>query len=141
MMGTQVLSAGTLTGDDVQNPAGEDLGKIVELTIDLDSGQVVYAVLSFGGVLGIGDKLFAIPWQALTVDTARKRFILDEDKQRLKDAPGFDQDHWPNMADPEWGTRMHEYFGYAPYWGASHSWRETALNPAFRRTRRRGCPG
>ena len=115
-MKTQVLSAGTLTGDDVQNPAGEDLGKIVELMIDLDSGQVVYAVLSFGGVLGLGNKLFAIPWQALTVDTARKRFILDEDKEHLKEAPGFDQDHWPDMADPEWGTRMHEYYGYAPYW-------------------------
>ncbi len=65
----QVLSASTIIGDKVLNPAGEQLGIIKELMIDLDEGNVAYAVLSFGGFLGMGDKLFAIPWEALALDT------------------------------------------------------------------------
>lgn len=112
----RVLSAGTLKGDAVKNPAGDDLGKIEEIMLDLSSGRVAYAVLSFGGFLGIGNKLFAIPWQALSVDEDAKEFILDIDKQRLENAPGFDKDNWPDMADREFGTKVYSYYGYKPYW-------------------------
>jgi len=89
-----VLAADTLTGDRVVNRKKEDLGTIEHLMIDVENGRVAYAVLSFGGFLGMGDKLFAIPWSALTVDTAEKQLILDVDKKLLERAPGFDKAHW-----------------------------------------------
>ena len=112
----RVLAADTLTGDKVVNLQNEDLGKIEHLMIDLGTGRIAYAVLSFGGFLGMGDKLFAIPWSALTVDTLEKRFILQVDKELLKRAPGFDKEQWPNMADRAWGTQVFKYYGAKPYW-------------------------
>ena len=111
-----VLSASTLIGDPVYNPDGEHLGKIEEIMLDYIGGRIAYAVLSFGGFLGIGDKLFAIPWEALDVDTVEKRFILDVDKETLKEAPGFDKDNWPDMTAPDWGSEIYVYYGYEPYW-------------------------
>jgi sporulation protein YlmC with PRC-barrel domain len=112
----RVLSASTLAGDSVKNAAGEDLGKVDELMIDIPSGRVAYAVLSFGGFLRMGNKLFAVPWGALTVDEDRKCFILDVDKAKLENAPGFDKDNWPDMADTAWGSQIHSYYGRKPYW-------------------------
>ena len=112
----RVLAADTLTGDKVVNLQNEDLGTIEHLMIDLATGRIAYAVLSFGGFLGMGDKLFAIPWTALTVDTVEKRFILKADKELLKFAPGFDKERWPNMADRAWGTQVFKYYGAKPYW-------------------------
>lgn len=106
----RVLSAATLTGDRVRNPAGEDLGKIEEIMIDVPAGQVAYAVISFGGFLGIGDKLFAVPWRALTLNERDHVFILDVDRRRLEEAPGFDRDNWPDMADPSWGAQIDEFY-------------------------------
>lgn len=80
------------------------------------SGRIAYAVLSFGGFLGMGNKLFAIPWSALTLDADEKRFILNVAKERLDNAPGFDQDHWPSMADASWARQLHEYYDVRPYW-------------------------
>ena len=111
-----VLTASTLKGDKVVNHKGEDLGKIEEIMLDLDHGRIAYAVLSFGGFLGMGDKLFAIPWQAFAVDTAQKRLILNAKKELLEKATGFDKDKWPNMADPTWGSTVYGYYGYKPYW-------------------------
>jgi sporulation protein YlmC with PRC-barrel domain len=111
-----VLSASTLNGDRVQNPAGEDLGKIEELMIDLDSGRVAYAVLSFGGFLSMGNNLFAIPWEALKVDTVNKIIILNVNKEMLESAPGFDKDHWPDTSEHAWLTDVYKYYGYDPYW-------------------------
>jgi hypothetical protein len=84
--------------------------------LDVPSGRIAYAVLSFGGVIGFGDKLFAIPWSALTLDADRKCFILDIDKERLKNAPGFDKNHWPAMADATWARQVHSFYNRAPYW-------------------------
>jgi len=112
----RVLSASTLTGDNVVNAKDEKLGTIVELMIDLDKGCIAYAVLSFGGFLGMGDKLFAIPWNAFTVDTIEKRLVLNVAKERLEMAPGFDKNNWPNMADQAWGTKIYSYYGSKPFW-------------------------
>jgi sporulation protein YlmC with PRC-barrel domain len=112
----RVLAADTLTGNRVVNLQKEDLGKIEHVMLDPERGRIAYAVLSFGGFLGMGDKLFAIPWSALTLDTVEKRFILNVDKELLKRAPGFDKDHWPNMADQAWGTNVYKYYGAKPYW-------------------------
>ncbi|MBZ5585345.1 MAG: PRC-barrel domain-containing protein [Acidobacteriia bacterium] len=114
----RVMSCGTLAGDTVRNTAGEDLGKVKEIMLDVPTGRVAYAVLSFGGFLGMGDKLFAVPWQALTLNERDKEFILNVDKEMLKNAPGFDKDNWPDMADPQWGSQIFKYYGYTPYWEA-----------------------
>jgi len=112
----RVLSSSTLSGDPVRNVQGEDLGKIEDFMIDLESGRIAYAVLSFGGVLGIGDKLFAVPWKAMTVDTDRHCFVLNVPKERLKNAPGFDKDNWPDITNIEWGTQVNSFYGTKPYW-------------------------
>ena len=113
--GPELMGADTLVGNDVYNQKGEKLGDIKEVMLDVRNGRVAYAVLSFGGFLGMGEKLFAVPWNALTLDTATKSFKLNVDKDRLKTAPGFDQDHWPNMADPTWVQSIHAYYGTKPY--------------------------
>lgn len=109
-LGSRVLSASTLNGDDVYDPRGEKLGSIKELMLDIDNGKVCYAVLSFGGFLSLGEKLFAVPWSALKVDTENKRFIMDTTEERMKNAPGFDSDHWPNMADTSWEKSIYSYY-------------------------------
>ena len=106
----RVLSASTLNGDDVYNPRGDKLGSIKELMLDIENGKVCYAVLSFGGFLSLGEKLFAVPWSALKVDTENKRFTMDTDEERMKNAPGFDSDNWPNMADPTWEKDVYSYY-------------------------------
>jgi sporulation protein YlmC with PRC-barrel domain len=106
----RVLAADTLQGDTVRNPSGEDLGKIESIMIDIPTGRVAYAVLSYGGFLGMGNKLFAVPWDAFNVDEQNHEFILDIAKDRLEDAPGFDKDHWPDMADPDWAGPVHDYY-------------------------------
>ncbi len=110
----RVLSASTLVGDQVRNSAGEDLGKIEEIMVDVASGRIAYAVLSFGGFLGIGDKLFAIPWSSLKIDEGEHQFILNADRQTLENAPGFDKDNWPDMADPAFESAVYGHFGAAP---------------------------
>ena len=114
--GPEVMGAYTLVGDKVSNAQGENLGKIEEIMIDMASGRVAYAVMSFGGIMGMGEKLFAIPWKSLQLDTANKQFLLNVDKERLKNAPGFDKNAWPRMADERWATEVHTYYGADPYW-------------------------
>ena len=112
----RILAASTLDGDKVTNSADEDLGKVNSIMIDIPSGRIAYAVLSFGGVLGIGNKLFAVPWDALRVDEDEKCLILDVDKRSLETAPGFDKDNWPDMANPAWGASIFKHYGVTPYW-------------------------
>jgi sporulation protein YlmC with PRC-barrel domain len=112
----KVLSCSTISSDRVKNAAGEDLGKIEDLMVDVNSGRIAYAVLSFGGFLKVGNKLFAIPWQALRLDTVNKQFVLGVDKSVLERAPGFDKDNWPDMADPTFGNSIYSHYGYKPYW-------------------------
>lgn len=106
-----LLSANSLEGDDIVNLQDETLGNVKEIMLDTDSGKVAYVVLSAGGVLGIGDRLFAIPWNALSLDTANHRFVLDADAERIKNAPGFDKDDWPDMADQSWADSVNSYYG------------------------------
>jgi sporulation protein YlmC with PRC-barrel domain len=112
--GPRLMGANTLTGEDVYNEQEEKLGDIKEIMIDMPNGTVAYAVLSFGGFLGMGEKLFAVPWSALRLDTVNKRFLLNIDKDRLKDAPGFDKDDWPDMADQSWVSGIEAFYGTGP---------------------------
>ena len=111
-----VVAANSVIGTSVQNRAKENLGTIKDLAIDFNEGCVAYAVLSFGGLLGLGDKLFAVPWDALMYDSDEKVFTLEVEKEELNDAPGFDKDNWPDMANEQWGRNVHEYYGIEPYW-------------------------
>ncbi len=111
-----VLSASTIIGDRVTNPQGDDLGSIHEVMLDVLHGRIAYAVLSFGGFLGIGDKLFAIPWDMLTIDTANHCFVLDVDKEKLEAAEGFDKDNWPSFADESFHEMTYGHWGRTPYW-------------------------
>lgn len=113
--GPALMGAETLVGNDVVNKKDEDLGDIKEIMLDVRTGRVSYAVLSFGGFLGLGEKLFAVPWDALTLDTEEKRFVLDVAKDSLDGAPGFDKNDWPDMADPTWQKKIHAYYGTRPY--------------------------
>ncbi len=99
--GPALMGAETLTGNDVYSRQAEKLREVKEVMPDMRGGRISYAVLSFGGVPGRGEKLFAIP-RALTLDTMNKRFMLDVDKAQLARAPGFDKNTWPDMANSEW---------------------------------------
>lgn len=113
--GPHLMGADTLIGNDVYNEDGEDLGDVKEIMLDMRSGRVSYAVLSFGGFLGMGEKLFAVPWDALKLDTENKRFTLNVNKEQLEGAPGFDKNLWPDMADATWEKGIHDFYGTKPY--------------------------
>lgn len=112
----RVLAASTITGDKVRNRTGEDLGTIEEVMLDLASGEIAYAVISFGGFLGLGDKLFAVPWSSLELNADAHEFLLDADKGTLENAPGFDKDNWPDFADSTFGNQVHTHYEKTPYW-------------------------
>jgi sporulation protein YlmC with PRC-barrel domain len=109
----RLLSSSSITGTSVKNAEGKDIGKIKDLMIDHNSGEVSYAVLSFGGFLGMGDKLFAIPMQKFEFDTADRdaRVVLNISKEKLEKAPGFDKDDWPNHASTEFTESVYRYYG------------------------------
>ena len=112
----RTLGASTLIHDKVVNLSGQDIGRIEELMVDVTTGRVAYAVLSFGGFMGIGNKLFALPWSALTVDEAKKRFVVNVTKESLAKMPGFDKEHWPDLNDLEYATGVYRQWGATPYW-------------------------
>lgn len=111
-----VLSSGSLIGDGVTNPEGEDLGKIQDLMIDLSHGRISYAVISFGGILGFGDKYFAVPWGALQLSTERKKFFVGLPKEALEESDGFDKDDWPDFTNADWSRSVYRRYGVDPYW-------------------------
>ncbi|HWF47075.1 MAG TPA: PRC-barrel domain-containing protein [Bryobacteraceae bacterium] len=131
----RVLAASTLAGDSVKNSAGENLGKLDEIMVDIPSGRIAYAVLSFGGFLKMGNKLFAVPWNVLRIDEDQKCFILEVDKAILENAPGFDKDNWPDMADTTWGASIYSYYGRTPYWETTGMGRDEELRSRSATTR------
>jgi sporulation protein YlmC with PRC-barrel domain len=114
--GPDVIGTNTLIGDRVVNSKGEKLGRIEELVLDTGAGRIAYAVLSFGGVLGLGDKLFAVPWTALRLDADNRQFIFDVDREKLENAPGFDKNRWPTTGDARWAVEVHSYYRSTSHW-------------------------
>lgn len=114
--GPAIMAADTLGGNEVYNLNNDKLGTIEHIMLDVGHGRIAYAVLARGGILGIGEKLHAIPWSALTLDAERKCFVLDADKEKLKEADGFDKEHWPSFVDPDWAADQYANYGSAPYW-------------------------
>lgn len=115
--------ASKIIGTHVRNTNGEALGDIKELVINPQTGELSYAVVSFGGVLGLGDKLFAVPWKALRLDSRDHAFILDIEKERLRNAPGFDPDRWPDMANAQWNATVQGFYGQHDHASRSQSGR------------------
>lgn len=96
---------------------GVEIGHLDDLAIEDGTHRIRYAVLSFGGFLGLGDKLFAIPWSSLghSESDGNSRWVLDVAKARLELAPGFDKNSWPDFADRRWGAQVHSYYGQQPW--------------------------
>ncbi len=113
---THFLQATAIIGGKVKNPEGEDLGTIENLMINLLSARVTYAVLSFGGLFGLGGKYFAIPMEAMALDPEDQVFILNIPREKLDETHGFDKDNWPNMADRQWETGIYSHYNLRPYW-------------------------
>jgi sporulation protein YlmC with PRC-barrel domain len=111
-----LLGTTSFRGDFAYDIAGRFLGEIAELVLDIRSGRVAYALVAVGGFLGVGRKLFAIPWSTVTVDRVYQRCVINVGLERLIDAPSLDGDPLPRMADPSWATEAHAYFGCKPFW-------------------------
>ena len=122
------LSASSITGTTVRNRQGETLGDIKDLVVDLSSGRVRYAVLDFGGFLGIGDKYFAVPLEAFRTDTQSEQLVLDMDKGRLENAPGFDKSEWPSTATDTFDETVYDFYGQREAYQRSRMTREAVLN-------------
>lgn len=115
-----IVDSSRVVGTRVENPKGENLGKIESLMLDLGESRILYAVLSFGGFLGVGDKLFPVPTEALMFCEDEKgnieKCIFDVDKERLKNAPGYERDTLPNYSDRTFASDVYTHYGYTPYW-------------------------
>jgi sporulation protein YlmC with PRC-barrel domain len=109
----RLMTASALCGNKVVNLQDETLGQIEEIVIDVPRGRIAYAAMGSGGFLGLGERLFALPWSVLRWDAGRQCFFMDARKALFENAPGFDKDHWPTQPqlDP-----MHRCYGAPPYW-------------------------
>lgn len=108
----KTFRASKLTGLNVRNTQGEKLGTVHDLVVSIDTGKIAYVAMSHGGVLGIGDKLFAVPYSELKFDHGKDEmfFVLNMSKEKLEAAPGFNQSDWPNFADPAWSEKVDSYY-------------------------------
>jgi sporulation protein YlmC with PRC-barrel domain len=113
---SMLISADKVEGTNVMNPAGEKLGSIEDVMIDKRSGKVAYAVMSFGGFLGIGDRHHPLPWSMLKYDTNLKGYVINLDKRTLESAPTYASDERVDLADKEYGRKLHDYYHVPPYW-------------------------
>ena len=111
-----VKSSEEVIGVKVLNNADENLGSIKEIMLDKSTGQAGYLVLESGSFLGMGGKLFALPWNAIRYDKEEECFRLPLDKEKLQNAPGFDKDHWPDMADSAWSQKITSYYNTPSSW-------------------------
>jgi sporulation protein YlmC with PRC-barrel domain len=112
----RIQKASEIIGRSVQNNRGEELGEIKDLAIDSDRYRIAYVVLSFGGFMGLGDKLFAIPTGVLQMPGTEGYAVLKVEKDRLKSATGFDKNQWPNLGDLTFAEDTYEFYGQRPYW-------------------------
>lgn len=110
---SSVISSSRVNGTNVYNPAGEKLGSIDSLMIDKITGQVRYAVMEFGGFLGIGTDLYPLPWHSLKYEPNQGGYVVSVTKEQLNNAPRYENNMWPEYTD-EYGRRVHDYYG-VPY--------------------------
>jgi len=111
-----LIAADKVEGTSVYNPGGEKLGTVEKLMIDKVSGKVGYAVMSFGGFLGMGESRHPLPWDTLTYDTNMGGYVVNMDDDMLRGAPTYLEPDEVNWEDRDWNRRLHDYYGVAPYW-------------------------
>jgi hypothetical protein len=107
----RLIASNKVEGTAVYNRQGERLGSVYNFMVDKRSGQVEYAVMSFGGFLGIGDSYHPLPWKSLTYDTSQGGYVVDLDKNRLQGAPSYSSSEAPDWSDPSYGRRIDDYYG------------------------------
>ena len=105
-----MISCDVLVDEVVVDRAGDVLGELAHLMIDLASGRVTHVVIARGGVLGLGEKLHAIPWSAVAQDAQGPGLVVDIARERIERAPGFDRSRWPSMSDPAWQRDIEGYY-------------------------------
>ena len=113
---SSLISSDKVEGTAVYDRGGEKLGSIHSVMIDKISGKVAYAVMSFGGFLGMGDSYHPLPWHVLTYDTGQGGYVVDLDRNKLEGAPTYATSETPNWSDRRWGQQVHDYYGSRPYW-------------------------
>ncbi len=113
---SRLISSEKVSGSKVENTGGDNLGHIAEIMIDKISGRVGYAVLNYGSFLGMGGRLFALPWELLKYDTRRDAYVVGIPVERLKNAPSFDANAWPDMGERTFGKEIHDYYGTTGEW-------------------------
>ncbi|QCI67774.1 PRC-barrel domain-containing protein [Phreatobacter stygius] len=111
-----IIAADRVAGTNVYNSNGEHLGEIHDIILDKESGHVVYAIMSFGGFLGIGEKYHPLPWSVLKYDTEREGYVVPLTRDRLENAPMYDAKGEPDWSDRVYGKRIYDYYGTSPYW-------------------------
>ena len=116
----QTRRVSKVIGQNVKSPDGKSLGEVKDLVVD-PRGRIAYAVLSYGGFMGLGNKLFAIPWSAFVWNRDKEYYVLSVDKETLKRAPGFDKQRWPDMANSKWHEEVYKYYNQKPYWQDNRS--------------------
>jgi hypothetical protein len=116
----RLISSEQVEGTTVENPEGESLGVVRDIMIDKISGQVAYAVLKYGSFLGMGGKLFALPWDQLKFDAQRGSYVVDIPEDRLRNAPSFEETTEPNWSDPAWNRGLIDYYGSSAPWFTSY---------------------
>lgn len=104
-----LMCAETLIGNSVVNLYGHRLGDIKEIMLEVATGRVGYAVLSFSTYLGFSEKLFAVPWKMIKLDLIQKCLVMDLPLDKLRNAPGFDKRHWPNLRDVDWEKSLNHF--------------------------------
>lgn len=102
--------ASKIIGADVYDMQDRKIGDIKDVVIDPQRGSIDYAVLGFGGAMGVGTKYFAVPWKSLQANAEGKRYVLNVDKEALKNAPGFDKNNWPDMANQHWASDVERFW-------------------------------
>jgi hypothetical protein len=113
----RLISSDKVEGTAVYNRQDQRLGSVHNFMVDKVSGQVAYAIMSFGGFLGMGEKYHPLPWRVLTYDTRLGGYVVDLDRDRLEGAPVYDPAYYPNWADRSYGNRIDDYYGVPSYWG------------------------
>lgn len=112
----RLMTGSKMCGNKVINQQNETLGQIDEIVIDVPRGRIAYAAMSSGGFLGLGERLFAVPWTALRYDAGRECFVMDARKDVFENAPGFDKNSWPTQTPPDWDDQVHRHYGVPLYW-------------------------
>jgi PRC-barrel domain len=113
----RLIASDKVEGTAVYNRQDEHLGTVHNFMVDKSTGRVAYAVMSFGGFLGMGQSYHPLPWRVLNYDTRRGGFVVDLDRSRLEKAPTYTVADMPNWSDRTYGNRIDEFYGVPSYWG------------------------